>query len=97
MKAVRQPQPKQSAPNAITMPNCSSCSCCTVHRPQSSSASRFTAGAAGLLILSQCCERPERYSEPRSFDRKHSQPSNPFELTSGFSTAAKHIELVVWA
>jgi hypothetical protein len=28
--------------------------------PQSSSASRFTAGAAGFLILSQCCERPER-------------------------------------
>jgi hypothetical protein len=29
-------------------------------RPQSSSASRFTAGAAGFLTLSQCGERPER-------------------------------------
>jgi hypothetical protein len=33
-----------------------------LHRllPQSSSASRFTAGAAGFLILSQCSTRPER-------------------------------------
>src|SRR5262245_56279381 len=30
------------------------------HRPQSSSASRFTAGAAGFFILSQSGERPER-------------------------------------
>jgi hypothetical protein len=29
------------------------------HAPQSSSASRFTAGAAGLLLLIQCGERPE--------------------------------------
>src|SRR5262245_56187856 len=29
-------------------------------RPQSSSASRFTAGAAGFLLLIQCRERPER-------------------------------------
>src|SRR5215831_20388138 len=29
-------------------------------RPQSSSASRFTAGAFGFLTLSQCGERPER-------------------------------------
>jgi hypothetical protein len=29
-------------------------------RPQSSSASRFTSGAAGFFILSQCGERPER-------------------------------------
>jgi hypothetical protein len=29
-------------------------------RPQSSSASRFTAGAAGFFILSQSGERPER-------------------------------------
>src|SRR4029079_1336202 len=28
------------------------------HRPQSSSASRFTAGASGFLDLSQSCERP---------------------------------------
>jgi hypothetical protein len=27
--------------------------------PQSSSASRFTAGAAGFLLLIQCRERPE--------------------------------------
>src|SRR5262245_56185910 len=30
------------------------------HRRQSSSASRLTAGAAGFLILTQSCERPER-------------------------------------
>src|SRR5215831_7206074 len=30
------------------------------HLPQSSSASRFTAGAAGFFILSQSGERPER-------------------------------------
>jgi hypothetical protein len=29
-------------------------------RPQSSSASRFTAGQAGFLLLIQCGERPER-------------------------------------
>jgi hypothetical protein len=28
-------------------------------RPQSSSASRFTAGAFGFLTLTQCAERPE--------------------------------------
>jgi hypothetical protein len=28
--------------------------------PQPSSASRFTAGAAGFLLLIQFCERPER-------------------------------------
>jgi hypothetical protein len=32
----------------------------TSHLAQSSSASRFTAGAAGFFILSQCRERPER-------------------------------------
>jgi hypothetical protein len=32
----------------------------TSHFPQSSSASRFTAGAAGFFILSQSGERPER-------------------------------------
>jgi hypothetical protein len=31
--------------------------------PQSSSASRFTAGAFGFLTLTQCGERPELYSE----------------------------------
>jgi len=30
------------------------------YRPQSSSASRFTAGATGFFILSQSGERPER-------------------------------------
>ena len=32
-------------------------------RPQSSSASRFTAGASEFFILSQSGERPERYIE----------------------------------
>ena len=43
--------------------------------PQSSSASRFTAGAAGFLILSQWLTRPERYGEPSRFDTMPSQPS----------------------
>jgi hypothetical protein len=38
------------------------------HRPQSSSASRFTAGASGFFILSQSGERPERWGEPLSHD-----------------------------
>ena len=33
---------------------------CLPYRPHSSSASRFTAGAAGFFILSQSGERPER-------------------------------------
>src|SRR5262249_51812743 len=37
-------------------------------RPQSSSASRLTAGAFGFLTLTQCGERPERYSEPSRFE-----------------------------
>ena len=36
--------------------------------PQSSSASRFTAGAFGFLTLIQCLERPDRYSRPTRFD-----------------------------
>jgi hypothetical protein len=44
-------------------------------RPQSSSASRFTADARGFLILSQCGERPERYAEPSRLETMPSQPS----------------------
>ena len=33
---------------------------CQLHRPQSSSASRFTAGACGFLNFSQSGERPDR-------------------------------------
>src|SRR5215813_2259424 len=36
-------------------------------RPQSSSASRLTAGAAGFLLLIQCGERPEIQGEPSRF------------------------------
>ena len=43
--------------------------------PQSSSASRCTAGAAGFLNLSQCRVRPLTYGEPRRFDTIPSQPS----------------------
>jgi hypothetical protein len=43
--------------------------------PQSSSASRFTAGARGFLTLSQCGERPERYAEPSRLETMPSQPS----------------------
>jgi len=46
------------------------------HRlPHSSSASRFTAGAAGFLNLSQCRVRPLTYGEPRRFDTMPSEPS----------------------
>jgi hypothetical protein len=43
--------------------------------PQSSSASRFTAGAAGFLTLIQSGERPRRYIDPSRFDTMPSQPS----------------------
>jgi ABC transporter substrate binding protein len=38
------------------------------HRRQSSSASRFTAGAFGFLLLIQCGDRPERYCESLRFN-----------------------------
>ena len=44
------------------------------HR-HSSSASRFTAGAAGFLTLIQSADRPNRYGEPSRFDTMPSQPS----------------------
>jgi hypothetical protein len=47
----------------------------TYSGPQSSSASRFTAGAFGFLTCTQCGERPERYSEPIRFETMPSQPS----------------------
>jgi hypothetical protein len=44
--------------------------------PQSSSASRSTAGAAGFLrFWSQSRERPDRYAEPSRFDTIPSEPS----------------------
>src|SRR5262249_23087820 len=46
----------------------------TSHLAQSSSASRLTACAVGLL-LTQCRERPGRYGEPRRFDTMPSRPS----------------------
>ena len=42
---------------------------------QSSSASRFTAGAAGFLTLIQSADRSNRYGEPSRFDTMPSQPS----------------------
>jgi hypothetical protein len=43
--------------------------------PHSSSASRFTAGAAGFFILSQSGERPERYVGSFRFDTILRAPS----------------------
>src|SRR5262249_13201495 len=43
--------------------------------PQSSSTSRFTAGASGFFILSQSGERPERYIDSLRFDTMPSRPS----------------------
>src|SRR5262249_20673711 len=52
------------------------CSCPSRHfpLPQSSSASRVTAGAFGLFILCQSGERPERYGESFLFDTMPSSP-----------------------
>jgi hypothetical protein len=44
-----------------------------VSGPQSSSASRVTAGTFGFLTLTQCGERPERYGEPRRFETMTAQ------------------------
>ena len=44
-------------------------------RPQSSTASRVTAGAFGFLTVSQCRGRPERYGEPSRSLTIPSQPS----------------------
>jgi hypothetical protein len=53
-------------------------------RPQCSSASRFTAGAAGFLNLSQSGERPDLYRDPRRFE---TIPSNPI-LQACWNTTA---------
>ncbi|MGA6944353.1 MAG: hypothetical protein WBZ27_20510, partial [Pseudolabrys sp.] len=44
---------------------------------QSSSASRFTAGASGFLNLSQSGERPDLYRDPRRFETIPSRPKLP--------------------
>jgi hypothetical protein len=49
-------------------------------RPQSFSASRFTAGALGFLTFTQYLDRPERYDEPSCFDTIPPQPSMPGEI-----------------
>ena len=46
----------------------------TRHLPQSSSASRFTAGAFGFLNLSQSGDRPDLYREPSRFETVPSSP-----------------------
>jgi hypothetical protein len=43
--------------------------------PQSSSASRRPAGAAGFLIFTQLSDRPERYLDPSRLETMPSQPS----------------------
>jgi hypothetical protein len=43
--------------------------------PQSSSASRFTAGASGFLNFSQSFVLPDRYCEPSRFETIPSSPS----------------------
>src|ERR1700730_5450230 len=45
------------------------------HRPHSSSASRFTAGASGFLLLIQSGERPDLYRESFRFETIPSRPS----------------------
>jgi hypothetical protein len=40
-----------------------------------SSASRLTAALLGLLIFSQCGDRPDTYGDPRRFDTIPSNPS----------------------
>ena len=48
---------------------------CAPHFVQSSSSTRFAAGADGFLILIQLSLRPVRYGEPRRFETMPSQPS----------------------
>jgi hypothetical protein len=43
------------------------------HQVQSSSSSRRTAGATGLLILSRCADRPARYGEPAALIRSRAR------------------------
>src|SRR5262249_36751566 len=45
------------------------------HLLQAAWASRFTAGAAGFLLLIQCRERPDTYGEPSRLDTIPSKPS----------------------
>ena len=66
---------------------------------QSSSASRFTAGAAGFLTLIQSFDRPNRYGEPSRFDTIPSQPSlQAFDIevsiigNAGMRSAQQHFE-----
>jgi hypothetical protein len=56
----RPPQGRCSAPCLGPRPCFPLRSCRHFYRPQSSSASRFTAGASEFFILSQSGERPER-------------------------------------
>ena len=49
------------------------------HRPQSSSASRFTAGASGFLNLSQSGERPDQVGSQRGLSRNM---SSNFEMAA---------------
>jgi hypothetical protein len=45
------------------------------HRPHSSSANRFTAGASGFLLLTQSGEQPDLYRESFRFETIPSRPS----------------------
>ena len=63
--------------------------------PHSSSASRFTAGAAGFLNLSQCRVRPLTYGEPSRFD---TMPSLPYlqaaKIASTIGKSVAHVGIV---
>src|SRR5262249_42480885 len=62
------------------------------HLPQSSSASRFTAGASVFFILSQSGERPERYIESLRFD---TMPSSPHLAGVGEDGRAVALDMLV--
>jgi hypothetical protein len=57
--------------------------------PQSSSASRFTAGAAGFLNFSQSFERPERQREPSRFDTMPSR-LEPASVANSLSVSVSY-------
>ena len=65
------------------------------HLVQSSSASRFTAGAARFFILSQSGERPERYIESLRFDTMPSRPSLQASIYSIYYQMPGHLRRIV--
>jgi hypothetical protein len=67
----------------------------TSHLTQSSSASRFTAGCFGFLLLTQCRERPEAWGEPSRLQAWHTAWPSLNEDRQRY-TNCNHIFLRLW-